>query len=214
MFLRLMCVMIDENPKHLSMQPTVCYDCESSKNLKFVANLLKAKRHHFETIVFQLDVIKELRNLVRRRSTKDLHIPVAKPGEYTEVIVEDPDEPPSKRARLDNNSQAQNDDLILLQPIIPQIDLCDIDTDDEDEIIEQEIKKPEEDKTTQEAVIKLSVENVDSKPIIEPLTNDEIEFLMLNFKSLTCEQQNKILNILHHLQTTEPERFKMLQSPF
>lgn len=46
------------------------------------------------------------------------------------------------------------------------------------------------------------------------LTNTEIELLMKNFDELTSDEQKNLLKHLFNIKNCEPERFKMLKSPF
>jgi hypothetical protein len=49
---------------------------------------------------------------------------------------------------------------------------------------------------------------------VKPLTNEDLELLMSHFQDLDKERKSYLLKMLYHIESTDPERFKLLKSPF
>lgn len=212
--LSLMSAMIKKESSNSTMQPTVFYYKEFDRDPLRIFDVINAKFHHKETLKFQLAVTEELIEFMQLRS----EVPVlSNQVKVDEVKLKNP----LKRSHSDDD-----DDVIIVQPKIPKIDLSACDSDD-DKVVQPEKSKIQkfidategffsnlDNKKLQE--LKLSVEKATMGVTPAPLSlsDAEVEFLMTNFEKIGDKRQLEILDYLYHLQKNQPERFKMLRSPF
>lgn len=205
-FLSLMCAMIEKEPLHATMQPSVFLFKDFERDQMMIYDLIQSKFHHKETLKMQLAVTEEI---IQLKSELTAEGPVMS----KELQVENP------LKRLHSVDKEDENDVILIQPKIPKIDLSACESD---EVIQKCLEATKgffsnlDNHKLHE--LKRSVEKVAMEVVVEPapvsLTNTEVEFLMINFEKLEDSQQKNLLNYLHYLQKKEPERFKMLRSPF
>lgn len=196
--------MIEKEPLHATMQPSVFLFKDFERDQMMIYDLIQSKFHHKETLKMQLAVTEEIIQL-----KSELTGPVM----TKELQVENP------LKRLHSVDKEDENDVILIQPKIPKIDLSACESD---EVIQKCLEATKgffsnlDNHKLHE--LKRSVEKVAMEVVVEPapvnLTNTEVEFLMINFEKLEDSQQKNLLNYLHYLQKKEPERFKMLRSPF
>lgn len=192
------------------MLPTVCFYNDFNTNPLNVYSLIESKQHLKETAGIVLKIIDELIDVV-----KSLEQPPEK--EILPPKIEMPDD--------------DNDDVIFIQPEIPKIDLSEDDDpmqryieatanffkdlDNEKlERLKSSVMKVSNVTTSTLAELEPSPAPPTSENYVEPLNNAEIEFLMSNFDTLNANQQNDLLKVLFHMQNEEPERFKLIKSPF
>lgn len=198
--------MIEKEPLHATMQPSVFLFKDFERDQMMIYDLIQSKFHHKETLKMQLAVTEEI---IQLKSELTAEGPVMS----KELQVENP------LKRLHSVDKEDENDVILIQPKIPKIDLSACESD---ELIQKCLEATKgffsnlDNHKLHE--LKRSVEKVAMEVVVEPkpvnLTNTEVEFLMINFEKLEDSQQKNLLNYLHYLQKKEPERFKMLRSPF
>lgn len=198
--------MIEKEPLHATMQPSVFLFKDFERDQMMIYDLIQSKFHHKETLKMQLAVTEEI---IQLKSELTAEGPVMS----KELQVENP------LKRLHSVDKEDENDVILIQPKIPKIDLSACESD---EVIQKCLEATKgffsnlDNHKLHE--LKRSVEKVAMEVVVEPapvsLTNTEVEFLMINFEKLEDSQQKNLLNYLHYLQKKEPERFKMLRSPF
>lgn len=194
--------MIEKDPLYLTMRPSIFLHSEFMQNPKRFFKIVHEKDHQRETLRMQLAVTEELIALKRKilnKKQNDLFADV----KYKNVPVQ------------------SNDDVILLQPEFPKINLCDSDHDDDEKTktqptVQQALNDTKEffENHNREKIHETCTEEVTKKSNVKSLTNEEIEILMSNFQMLSKVQQNDLLKYLNLLQKDEPERFKSLKSPF
>lgn len=198
--------MIEKEPLHATMQPSVFLFKDFERDQMMIYDLIQSKFHHKETLKMQLAVTEEI---IQLKSELTAEGPVM----TKELQVENP------LKRLHSVDKEDENDVILIQPKIPKIDLSACESD---EVIQKCLEATKgffsnlDNHKLHE--LKRSVEKVAMEVVVQPapvnLTNTEVEFLMINFEKLEDSQQKNLLNYLHYLQKKEPERFKMLRSPF
>lgn len=198
--------MIEKEPLHATMQPSVFLFKDFERDQMMIYDLIQSKFHHKETLKMQLAVTEEI---IQLKSELTAEGPVMS----KELQVENP------LKRLHSVDKEDENDVILIQPKIPKIDLSACESD---EVIQKCLEATKgffsnlDNHKLHE--LKRSVEKVAMEAVVQPapvsLTNTEVEFLMINFEKLEDSQQKNLLNYLHYLQKKEPERFKMLRSPF
>lgn len=201
-----MCAMIEKEPLHATMQPSVFLFKDFERDQMMIYDSIQSKFHHKETLKLQLAVTEEI---IQLKSELTAEGPVMS----KELQVENP------LKRLHSVDKEDENDVILIQPKIPKIDLSACESD---EVIQKCLEATKgffsnlDNHKLHE--LKRSVEKVAMEVVVQPapvsLTNTEVEFLMINFEKLEDSQQKNLLNYLHYLQKKEPERFKMLRSPF
>lgn len=205
--------MIEKEPFHKIMQSSVFFYKDFDLDPLKIYDLVNAKLHQKETLKFQLAVTEEIIQL--------------KTGLVKEPLLNSLQSQNSLK-RLHTEDQDAKDDVVIIEPKILKIDLvCDSGDEEEQQPKESMVQKFLEatkgffsnldNKKIQE--LKSSVEKV-SQEVIEPkttpsiYTDAEVEFQMSNFEKIGDAQQKNLLNFLYHLQRSQPERFKMLRSPF
>lgn len=196
--------MIEKEPLHATMQPSVFLFKDFERDQMMIYDLIQSKFHHKETLKMQLAVTEEI---IQLKSELTAEGPVMS----KELQVENP------LKRLHSVDKEDENDVILIQPKIPKIDLSACESD---EVIQKCLEATKgffsnlDNHKLHE--LKRSVEKVAMEVVVQPvsLTNTEVEFLMINFEKLEDSQQKNLLNYLHYLQKKEPVRFKMLRSPF
>lgn len=104
-------------------------------------------------------------------------------------------------------SKAENgNDLVV---IVPEIDLNE-DESSTSEVMEKYLEATE--KSLGEETESSGSEASSNRNLT--FTNTEIELLMVNFERLNSDQQKNLMKLLFHIKNTEPDRFKLLKSPF
>lgn len=160
------------------MLPTVCLYNEFHLDPSLIYNLIESKLHLQESPLILRKIKEELDGL---------------------------------KPVLENNNEADENsdtDLILIEPVIPKIDLCNDDENNTSEVMVKYLEVAESSLSSDEGNKKTT------DMLQKPLTNNEIELLMENFAKLNSSQQKDLMKVLFHIKNTEPDRFKILKSPF